>query len=60
MGIEVKPKHAEESIDKLIRRFKNKVKSSGILDDLKKHEFYEKPSLKKRKKLLAAKRINLK
>ena len=36
-----------ESIEKLIRRFKRKVKTEGILEDLKKTEFFEKPSAKR-------------
>ena len=56
MGIEIIAKYDGESIESMIRRFKNKVKAEGILDDLKNHEYYDKPSLKKRKKRLAASR----
>lgn len=39
-----------ESIEKLIRRFKRKVKTEGIFEDMKKNEFFEKPSAKRRLK----------
>lgn len=34
-----------ESIDVLIRKFNKKVQTAGILTELKKREFYEKPSV---------------
>jgi small subunit ribosomal protein S21 len=43
-----------ENINQLLRRFKKKVDDSGVLDDLRKKEFYEKPtSVRKRKKSAA-------
>lgn len=36
--------HPGESADSLIRKFTKKVLSEGILADLKKREFYQKPS----------------
>lgn len=46
-----------ESIDKALKRFKKKVRESGVLQDLKNHEFYEKPtSLRKRAKNAAINR----
>lgn len=36
--------HPGESTDSLIRKFTKKVLSEGILVDLKKREFYQKPS----------------
>ncbi|MBC8550367.1 MAG: 30S ribosomal protein S21 [Candidatus Brocadiales bacterium] len=56
MGIEVKPKYAGEPVESMLRRFKNKVKGSGILLDVKKNEFYEKPTAKRRRKKIEAKR----
>lgn len=35
-------------IEKALRKFKKKVQDSGVLDDLRKHEFYEKPTTKRR------------
>jgi small subunit ribosomal protein S21 len=40
-----------ETSDSLIRKFTRKVLSEGILQDLKKHEFYQKPAeVRKEKK----------
>ncbi|MFH1710303.1 MAG: 30S ribosomal protein S21 [bacterium] len=46
----------EESIDKALRKFKMKLRKEGVLDELKKREYYEKPSEKKRHNLEKAKR----
>jgi len=35
-------------IEKALRKFKKKVQDSGVLDDLRKREFYEKPTTKRR------------
>lgn len=41
-----------EPIESLIKRFKKKVNKSEILKDIKRHMFYEKPSvIKNRKKI---------
>lgn len=43
-----------ENITQALRRFKKKVEESGILEALRKKEFYEKPtSVRKRKKSAA-------
>jgi len=49
-----------ESIESLLKRFKKVVERSGILAELKKHEFYEKPSVRKKRKKAAAKKRLLK
>lgn len=49
-----------ESIDSLLKRFKRAVEKSGVLSDLKKHEFYDKPSVKRKKKQAAARKRALK
>lgn len=41
----------DESIDKVLRKFKGLMKREGILSDLREREFYEKPSQRKRKQL---------
>ncbi len=46
----------DESIDKALLKFKRKVRKEGIIDEMKKREFYEKPSQRKRKNLERAKR----
>ena len=45
-----------ESLDSALRRFKRKVGRDGIIDDLKKREAYEKPSVKRKKKAEAARK----
>jgi len=44
-----------ENINQALRRFKRKVEDAGILDDLRKHEFYEKPTTERKRKKGAAK-----
>ena len=44
-----------ESIESAIRRFKKLCEEAGILAELRKREHYEKPSVKKKKKAIAAK-----
>jgi small subunit ribosomal protein S21 len=44
-----------ENINQTLRRFKKKIEESGILDDLRKHEFYEKPTTERKRKKGAAK-----
>ncbi len=38
-----------ESIDKALKKFKRKMRREGLIDELRKREFYEKPSDRKRK-----------
>jgi small subunit ribosomal protein S21 len=45
-----------ESIDSVLRKFKRKMKSEGIFQELKKREFFEKPSEEKKRLAKAAKR----
>lgn len=50
-GIEVKD---NEPIEAALKRFKREVANSGILTELKKREFYEKPSVIKKRAREAA------
>lgn len=43
-----------ESVESAIKRFKRKCQKDGIIGDLRKHEAYEKPSIKAKKKQKAA------
>ena len=43
-----------ESLDDAMKRFKKKVQDAGILQEMKKREFYEPPSVKKKQKMWAA------
>jgi small subunit ribosomal protein S21 len=45
-----------ESLEHALKRFRNDLQKSGIIKELKKREFYEKPSERKKKKLAEAKR----
>ncbi|MBI5400227.1 30S ribosomal protein S21 [Candidatus Saganbacteria bacterium] len=38
-----------ESLEKALRKLKTKLRYEGVLDEVKKHEFYEKPSQRRRK-----------
>jgi small subunit ribosomal protein S21 len=45
-----------EPIDVVIRKFNKKVQADGILTELKKREFYEKPSLARKRDQAARRR----
>lgn len=49
-----------ESFESALRRFKKQCERTGILSEVKKREHYEKPSVKRKKKILAAKKRALK
>ena len=53
----VKRKHKEESFESLMRRFKKSCEKSNVLLEVKKREFYEKPSsISKRSRNIAKKK----
>jgi small subunit ribosomal protein S21 len=52
-GVRVKE---NEPLDSAIRRFKKQCEKAGILAELRKREHYEKPSVRRKKKELAAKK----
>ena len=45
-----------ESIDKALRRFKRECQWSGILQEVRRREYYEKPSQRRKRKMEAARR----
>lgn len=45
-----------ESLEDALRRFKRTVSKTGTLQEARKHEFYEKPSVKRKKKSEAARK----
>ena len=49
----------DESLDNALKRFKRKCEKSGILTEIKKRQHYEKPSVKRKKKALAARKRTL-
>lgn len=45
-----------ESLESALRRFKRQCQRSGVLAEARKHEHYEKPSVKRKKKSEAARK----
>lgn len=43
-----------EDLEKALRKFKTKIKREGVIEEIKKREFFEKPSERRRKELEAA------
>ena len=50
----------DESFENALKRFKRKCEKSGILSELKKRQHYEKPSARRKRKALAARKKLLK
>lgn len=49
-----------EAFEQAFRRFKKACEKSGILSEVKKREHYEKPSVRRKKKSMAARKRLLK
>ena len=49
-----------DNFEQSFRKFKKLVEKAGVLSDMKKHECYEKPSIKLKKKRMAARKRVLK
>ena len=45
-----------ESLDRALRRFKRQCARAGVLNEVRKREHYEKPSVKRKKKSEAARK----
>jgi small subunit ribosomal protein S21 len=45
-----------DSLENALKRFKKQCEREGILSEIKKREHYEKPSVKKKKKAIAARK----
>lgn len=54
-GIEVVV-NPDEPLEKALRRFKRQCEQSGLRAEMKRHEFYEKPSVKRKRKIENARR----
>jgi small subunit ribosomal protein S21 len=50
--------HDDESFENALRRFKKKCEKAGVLSDVRRHQHFEKPSEKRKRKLNAARRKN--
>ncbi len=46
----------DESIDDALRRFKRECQRTGVLKEVRKRSFYEKPSDRRKRKMAAARR----
>lgn len=45
-----------EPFENAVKRFKKQIEKAGILSEVRKREFYEKPSVKRKKKAIAARK----
>ena len=45
-----------ETFESALRRFNKKVKQNGVLSEVRRREHYEKPSVRRKKKLVAARK----
>lgn len=45
-----------ETLDSALKRFKRTCQRAGVMQDMRKHEHYEKPSIKRKKKSEAARK----
>ena len=51
---------SEEPFEKALKRFKKSCEKAGIISEMKKHQHFEKPSEKRKRKFNAAKRKRMK
>ena len=49
-----------EPIEKALKFFKKQIEKAGVSADIRKREFYEKPSIRLKKKRIAARKRRLK
>ena len=45
-----------ESFESMLRRFNKKVQQEGVLSEIRRREYYEKPSIKRKRKEAAKRR----
>lgn len=45
-----------EPFEYALRRFKKQCEKAGVLSEIRKREYYEKPSVRRKRKILAAKK----
>lgn len=56
INVEITPKHRDEPLERMIKRFVKKLKKEKILEKVRDNRFYEKPSITRRKKAKQRKR----
>lgn len=49
-NVTIRPRYIGEPIDSMMRRFKKKVEKADLMQDMRKHDYYVKPSVKKKLK----------
>jgi small subunit ribosomal protein S21 len=49
-----------DGVDRLLKQFKKQVEKAGVMSELKKRQHYEKPSIKRKRKAIAARKRLLK
>ena len=49
-----------ETFESALRRFNKKIKQNGVLSEVRRREHYEKPSVRRKRKLLAARKRRVK
>ncbi len=54
-GVSVKVRE-DESFEKALRRFRKQVERTGVMKEMKRRMQYEKPSVKRKRKALAARK----
>ncbi len=54
-GVSVKVRE-DESFEKALRRFRKQVERTGVMKEMRRHMQYEKPSVKRKRKALAARK----
>jgi small subunit ribosomal protein S21 len=47
---------ADESFENALKRFKKQCEKAGVMSELRKRQHYEKPSVKRKRKALAARK----
>lgn len=47
-------KHKDENFESLFRRFKKAVEHDDVIKDYRKHEYFEKPTEKRKRRKIAA------
>ncbi len=52
----VRQRHPNETFEAMFGRFKRQVEKAGVMEDIYRHEFYEKPSEKRVRRKAAAKK----
>tara|TARA_B100000925_G_scaffold144290_1_gene108069 strand:+ start:107 stop:358 length:252 start_codon:yes stop_codon:yes gene_type:complete len=56
VNVQVKINHPDQTM-RMIKRFAKKVKKSGILDEVRAKEYYEKPSARRRREKKKRERV---